>query len=188
MQYFIDLYTNEIYSEKEVKKYGNSFYAFGTKVVVPCEKPINVAELDDGMFFIKDFGVENCSNLFILDEVPRINWKTFTVKPLKRDVVNFQRSFNYLRGIYFISKKKRVCFKVDQRGNHLLIKDNWSLNSSPTKAFQTFSSASGCVFYKKTKRVDYFIFKLRKFNYKYNNGESHILEDVYKNKINFKRR
>lgn len=82
--------------------------------------PKDWIELTDGKFLLKDFG-KYASNLLIISSFPELLWEKLSAQDLNFSFGDFAR----IKGDFFTTKKGAKAFKVDRKGQHYLVRDNW---------------------------------------------------------------
>lgn len=88
--------------------------------VSPAEKEDSVL-LDNGNHLMNKFGKYE-PNLCFISKMPYIMWRKTTPKEYN---LSPKCSLCYVRGTYFKSKKGTDCFRLDDNGPHILLRDNW---------------------------------------------------------------
>ena len=77
-------------------------------------------ELSNGHFAIGQYG-KYMPNITFISPIPEVIWKS-----VNKESFNLPEGHLYIiKGTFFISKKGTKCFRVDENGDHVLIKDSW---------------------------------------------------------------
>lgn len=77
-------------------------------------------KLEDGKFLLSDYGKYR-SDLLIIANQPEINYERTSPQNFNLE----DGSLEFLRGTFFVTKKGANAFKIEEEGNHLLIRDDW---------------------------------------------------------------
>lgn len=77
--------------------------------------------LDDGSHLMNKFGKYE-PNLCFLSKLPYIMWRRTTAKEYN---LSPKCSLCYVRGTFFKSKKGTNCFRLNENGPHILLRDDW---------------------------------------------------------------
>lgn len=80
----------------------------------------NWIELSDGKFLLKDFGKYK-SDLLIISDKPEIKYQKTYPKEFNLD----KGDLTFIRGTFFVTKKGANAFRIEEKGSHLLLRDDW---------------------------------------------------------------
>ena len=89
-----------------------------TKVSVP--EPEDHITLSNGRVLMNKFG-KYMPNLCFISDIPHLPWEDVKSQDFNLD----KGDLSVLRGTFFISKKGTQCFKIEENGPHILLRDNW---------------------------------------------------------------
>jgi len=77
-------------------------------------------KLNDGKFLLKDFGKYR-TDLLIISDNPEINYEKISPQEFNLD----KGDLTFIKGTFFVTKKGANAFRIEEKGNHLLLRDDW---------------------------------------------------------------